>query len=304
VRYEVKTQAALDKALAKAKPGDLVVCVGSGWFDVSGSASVTAYGSASVRAYDSASVTASGSASVTASGSASVTAYDSASVTAYGSASVTASGSASVTASGSASVTAYGSASVTAYGSASVTAYGSASVTAYDSASVTASDSASVRAYGSASVTASKFVAVHDHGPKVKVAGGVLIQPPALDSTEIWVDFHGVERKRGRLIVYKALNADLNSGHGFAYVPGTTVKAPDWADTDSCGAGLHFGPTPHHATAYNLEAVRFVACSVKQSEARVITDGYGGSDKIKAPACKVLYECDIHGNKLNAEVAA
>ncbi len=98
------TQAELDDALKNSEVWPELV--GGGYFEISDSATVTAYDSATV----------------TASGSATVTAYGSATVTAYGSATVTASGSATVRAYGSATVTAYDSATVTAYGSATVRA--------------------------------------------------------------------------------------------------------------------------------------------------------------------------------------
>ena len=93
---DVRTQAQLDDAIRSAKPSDIIAIRGSGYFDLSGSATVraydsatvTAYGSATVRAYDSATVWASGSATVTAYGSATVTAYGSATVRAYDSATV------------------------------------------------------------------------------------------------------------------------------------------------------------------------------------------------------------------------
>jgi len=47
---EVRTQAALDKALASVKPGDIIACVGKAEFSISGSATVRASGSATVRA--------------------------------------------------------------------------------------------------------------------------------------------------------------------------------------------------------------------------------------------------------------
>jgi hypothetical protein len=70
---EVRTQAEMDRALAKAKRGDLIVCVGDGYFQVSsGSATVYASDSATVYASGSATVYAYGSATVYASGSATV----------------------------------------------------------------------------------------------------------------------------------------------------------------------------------------------------------------------------------------
>ena len=262
---ECSTQAQLDQAVADGH----YPIVRSGWFRASDSASVEAYGSASVQAY--------GSASVQASGSASVRAYDSASVQASGSASVRASGSASVRASG------------------------SASVRAYDSASVEAYDSASVRAYDSASVQASRYVAVHKHRtpygePTVK--GGVLIEVPYIDTFADWCDFHGLARHRKQPVVFKAVDDNLTSGHGHTYPIGEKVTCDDWSPEASCGNGLHFSQTPHHATRYQSDATRWLACAVPA--ASVLIDSGIGADKVKAPSCRVLYEVDRDGNRVEA----
>ena len=267
---DVTNQTQLDKALKNAKPTDIILIKGNGYFELSGSASVRASGSASVRAYD----------------SASVTAYDSASVTASGSASVRASGSASVTASG----------------SASVTASGSASVTAYDSASVRAYDSASVRAYDSASVRASKFVAVQSHPTTFgspKVVGGVLITIPEIKTVAEWLDFHGVEVKRGIAVLFKAVDDDYSTDYarraGIAYAPGNKPAAPDWNGRPECGGGLHLSPRPVMALTYNPTATRYVACPVKVADVVLI------DDKVKAPRiARPVYEVDVDGDRLAA----
>ena len=87
---ECRTQPELDAALAKTENGakELVVCLGDGYFTVTGSATVEAWDSATVRA--------GGSATVRAGGSATVRAWDSATVRAGGSATVGAGGSATV----------------------------------------------------------------------------------------------------------------------------------------------------------------------------------------------------------------
>ena len=64
MRIEVRNQVELDAALAALKPNDWIVCFGNGYFDVTDSATVTAYGSATVTAYDSATVRAYGASSV------------------------------------------------------------------------------------------------------------------------------------------------------------------------------------------------------------------------------------------------
>src|SRR3990167_1717939 len=173
---EVTTQAQLDAALKKWKPGDVVMCLGGTWdrpLVVSGSATVWASGSATVRAYDSATVWASGSATVGA----------------------------------------YESATVGAYGSATVRASDSATVRAYESATVRASDSATVRAYESATVEATCRVAIHKHSNGPKINGGVLIEVP--DLTKLtpaeWCDYYGVEVKRNQATLYKAVDDNLTT---------------------------------------------------------------------------------------------
>ena len=256
--YEISSQAEYD---ARKDEKDACLHIKAG--------EISAYGSASVRAY----------------GSASVRAYDSASVSAYGSASVSAYGSASVSASGSASVSAYGSASVSASGSASVRAYGSASVSAS----------------GSASVSAGKYVPVQQQpGYKGKTTGGVIIKIPDLSKAtpSQWAGSYAIDTTDGHITVYKAVDADLNSGRALAYPIGETVTAPDWADTRACGHGLHFGPTPHHAARYHHGAtVRYLACQVQAGT--IIPLG----DKIKAPSCLVLHEVDADGRQLAGDKA-
>ena len=218
-----------------------------------------------------------------------------------GSATVRASGSATVSASGSATVRASGSATVSAYGSATVIAYGSATVRAYGSATVRASGSATVRASGSATVSASGYVAVHRLSMRSTITGGVVITPPDLTDAKNWCEFYGVEVNRGYATLYKAVRDDYVSRNGFAYTPGAKLSAPDWRADNDCGGGLHFSPRAFMALAYH-EGPRFVACKVKVADLVVIGDA-GSADKVKAPACSVLYECDQDGNKISGQAS-
>jgi hypothetical protein len=214
--------------------------------------------------------------------------------------------SATVRASDSATVEAYGSATVRAYGSATVRAYDSATVEASDSATVRASGSATVRASGSATVEASRFVAVTRHGETAKVNGGVLIQIPPTDTPEAWADFYGLKVSRGTVVLFKAVDDEFRSGHGTTYTPGSKPSAPDWQDHDGCGNGLHFCPRPFMAHLYHTNATRFVACRVKLADLVVIGSYPGAlpSDKVKAPSCTVLHECDEDGVKLEQTAKA
>jgi len=252
---------------AATKKGDCAHLRGDGYFTASGSAQVTAYGSAQVRA------------------------SDSAQVTAYGSA----------------QVTAYDSAQVTASDSAQVRASGSAQVTAYDSAQVTASDSAQVRASGSAQVTAGHFVAVTVHGVRTKVTGGVVITLPTITTAAEWCDFYGVEVTDGIATLYKAVDANFRSPHGFDYTPGTTPIAPDWdGGRNECGGGLHFSPRPAAALRFFDDGfkTKFIACPVRLSDIVVHRDAMY-PDKIKSPGCAgPVWECDIDGERVPAKEEA
>ena len=103
---------------------------------------------------------------------------------------------------------------------------------------------------------------------------------------------YGLTPKRGRLIVFKAVDEAYHSGWDFHYPIGETVTDPDWRPTTSCGHGLHFGPTPHDAQSYFIDATRFLACEVKVSGMIVL------DDKIKVESARVLYEVDINGNRI------
>ena len=170
---------------------------------------------------------------------------------AYGSATVTAYGSATVRATDSATVTAYGSATVRAYGSATVRATDSATVTAYDSATVMATDSATVRAYARSviiALSASVVISASGMATVVRQAecrvstGGLAVSiKRVIADLPVWCAAHDAARTPDdRLRLYKWVNENHDSPHGFRYVIGP-VTSPDWDDDSSreCGGGLH-----------------------------------------------------------------
>jgi hypothetical protein len=307
----VTTQQELDAALKAGAPEVIINSPAGVWLEVhsTGSSRVVATGSSSVEAWGSSSVVATGSSRVVARDSSSVEAWGSSSVVATGSSRVVATGSSSVEARDSSRVEARdssrvearGSSSVVATGSSSVEARGSSSVEARDSSRVVARDSSSVEAWGSSSVVASKYVAVHLHSGRATVEGGVVIDLTQLDldGHQDWADYHGVKTEGGELIVYKAVNADLKSGRGFAYPIGETVTDPAWKPGNFCGGGLHFSPSPAQAKVYFTDATRFLKCAVKTDELSIIdgADTYE-TPKLKAKSARVLCEVDIHGEEI------
>jgi hypothetical protein len=136
------------------------------------------------------------------------------------------------------------------------------------------------------------------HAAHARVEGGVVIDCIEPDKEPAdWCEWHGAEIVEDRAIVYKAVNDKFTTGRGFDYTPGAHVTAPDWRDHDSCGGGLHFGPTPRHARDYFHAATRFVKVSIPLDAARPIS---GGVAKIKARECLVLGEVDINGKAVSS----
>ncbi len=223
-----------------------------------------------------------------------------------GSSGVEARGSSSVVARGSSSVVAWGSSRVVARESSRVEARESSSVEARESSSVEAWESSSVVAWESSSVVASRYVAVqrhpnrHDKQKYPTVTGGVIIDLPDIeeitDPSE-WADYHGVKTGAGGgLLAYKGVDRQLASSYGTSYPVGETVTCPDWSTGRSCGGGLHFSPSPAATHSY-VSPSRYLLCEV--NAAAVVCLG----DKVKSESCRVLYEVDVHGDRIIADAS-
>ena len=224
-------------------------------------------------------------------------------------------GSSRVVARGSSRVEASGSSRVVARGSSRVEAWDSSQVEAWDSSRVVARDSSRVEAWDSSQVVASKYVAIHRHGPQVTIVEGTtahVIDVPDCTDLDDWADYHGARRTGdGRIVAYKALGDRLESDHRLpdgsecVYLPDTTVVAPDWDEQPSCGGGLHVSPSPIHAERYRQDATRYVAVAVDPAETVAIPSFHGASaDKLKARQVEVLYEVDRWGGPIAEEVSA
>ena len=187
---------------------------------------------------------------------------------------------------------------VRAWDNSTVRAWDRATVTAGDNSTVRACDRASVDAYGSATVKAGTCVPVHVHSKTVAHQGGVIIDMTAIDANdpETWCAMNLVEvDEDGQAHLYKALDADLNAGHGYRltnYPIGHVVDdTANWADNNKCGGGLHASPTPWLAKTCYEEASRFVEVCCPVEELRPIN-----SSKAKAPRFRVLREVTIDGS--------
>jgi len=107
-----------------------------------------------------------------------------------------------------------------------------------------------------------------------------------------WLEGLGLTVTGSEAVMFKGVHDDLRSWHGTAYVPGTTVTAEDYEPVLSCGAGLHFSPSPRATLDYDPDATRFLACAVDLATLLTL------DDKAKAKSCRVLYEVDIEGEPL------
>ena len=284
----------------------LISSFSNNYIEASGSASVEARGSASVKAWDSASVEAWDSASVEAWGSASVEASGSASVKAWGSASVKAWGSASVKAWDSASVKAWDSASVEAWGSASVKAWGSASVEAWDSASVEAWDSASVRLITKITslIMLGFSVLIKDASIKMKFkkSKNVLVQNIKFTN---FLEREMVNVKKGKVILFKRVSKDFKTQEDTinetSWIINSIVKHNSWNPENSeCGKGkFHACSRPFFCDEFrSIRGDKYIAIEVLIKDLFEWKDNPQFIHKIAFRNCKVLYECDIDGNKI------
>ena len=208
-------------------------------------------------------------------------------------------GSAHVVARGSAHVEARDSAHVEAWGSAHVVARDSAHVVARDSAHVVARDSAHVEAWGSAHVEAGPYVSILQRSSTVSCRGGTRLGHKPLSSTA-WLAANGVSASRGFVTLYKRTEPrTYHTCNGVNYVPGRKVVAPDWDRKfgGECGSGLHFCATAKATKRFRDKGV-FVACRVAVKDIATLPAFSQYPDKIRARACKVLYECDEDGKKV------
>jgi len=185
-------------------------------------------------------------------------------------------------------------------GSSRAVLWESSSAELWESSSAKASEASTVSAFGG-SVRASPLVAVHLHSATVDVKGGVIIDHTHVADMDgaAWCVYHGVEVKRGIATLYKAVNDRWTTDRGTDYSPGSKPSCDDFKDTDACGGGLHFGPSPSCARVYFESATKYVAVGVKVSEMRPINGGY---PKCKAPrVVRACREVDIHGKPVEAK---
>jgi hypothetical protein len=213
------------------------------------------------------------------------------------------SGNATARLSGNATARLSGNATARLSGNATAELSGNATAELSGNATARLSGNATARLSGNATAHGSKYTAIHRLAKTTKATGGgVVIEVPEITTMEQFFDYYGVDVKRGKATVYKIVDGEWSTGRGVIYAPGSKPSCGDWSATPCCGGGLHFSPRPFMARKYG-DGSRFVACEIKLADAVVITDG-GQPDKVKAKACKVLFECDEDGEPVAEAVAA
>ena len=302
----VRTQEELDKALAKPKCHEVVVCSPRGVclkIRDSRGKNVEVSGDAMVKVSGDTRVTAFGDAVVDVSGNVTVRAFENATVNALDKSTVMACDCVTVAAYGDSTVSALDNSTVVAYDNSTVRACDCVTVAAYDHATVRACGRAYVDAYGSATVKAGTCVPVHVHSKAVTHQGGVIIDMTTIDANdpETWCAMNLVEvDEDGQAHLYKALDADLNAGHDYRlthYPIGQVVDdTANWVDDNKCGGGLHVSPTPWMANAYYGGVSRFVEVCCPVEELRPID-----AAKAKAPRLRVLREVTLDGSPIGGE---
>lgn len=168
-----------------------------------------------------------------------------------------------------------------------------------------------VEAWGQSHVVAweqSHVVAISPHvsilakSKDAMLTGGYILGDKVLTAKE-WLSACSVKIKNGKVILYKRIGEDWVSQKDVSYKVGEITAAPDWDATskEECGRGLHFCPTVAQTIRFRDNGI-FIACEVDVKDIASLPAFAEYPDKIRARACKVLYQVDEEGNKIEKEV--
>ena len=147
-------------------------------------------------------------------------------------------------------------------------------------------------------VAISPYVSILAESKDTLLTGGYILGNKVLTAKE-WLSACNVTIKSGKVILYKRIDEDWTSQKGVSYTIGGITTAPDWDVTskDECGKGLHFCPTPAQTNIFRENGI-YIACEVFVKDIASLPAFAECPDKIRARACKVLYQVDENGNKL------
>ena len=180
------------------------------------------------------------------------------------------------------------------YGSASVgSVYGTATVYIHNNSALVLAGFAVAFLYAKAKVK------------KAKTA--TIIRPRWAKGATGWSEREGViSAGRGKVILFKRVSQKFQTQEGTKnetiWTPGATLTVPNWNPTSSeCGEGKFHGcARPGPCSQFrNLSTDRFVAIEVELKDLHA-WEGGDYPHKIAFRSGKVLYECDIFGEKVTA----
>ena len=163
------------------------------------------------------------------------------------------------------------------------------------SPSVVAWGFSSVYAKGAVKGTATEKVTIRTTG-KVAITGGIQIDVSWSTPRE-WCDFYGVRVVDDIAYVYKGVNDQYRSPHGGAYTPGTTPRINNFhKGLIECGPGaLYFSPHPRMTREFFSNASKFLLCPVRLDEIAVHPNGDYPQKIGAAGCCGPVVECDEDG---------
>jgi hypothetical protein len=160
--------------------------------------------------------------------------------------------------------------------------------------------SATIRLYGRAKATnVGPRVAVFLYSAQATFDGGQLIDLTDLDMGDAgtWCEYNGATVTDGKVVLYKAVDADLVAGQGYreiTYPIGEQVTAPDWDPEQACGGGLHLCAEPGATIGYYGGGgdPRFLAVEVDLDDLVTL------DDKVKVRTLRVLHEVTVGAERL------
>ena len=131
------------------------------------------------------------------------------------------------------------------------------------------------------------------------LSGGYILGNKVLTPQE-WLCACNIEINKGNVILFKSLYRNWATQNGVTFKVGKITIAPDWdASFDGeCGKGLHFSPTVAQTKPFRDDGV-FVACEVAVKDIANLPAFAQYPDKIRARACKTLYQVDENGKKIS-----
>jgi len=209
-------------------------------------------------------------------------------------------------------IKAYGNSSIIAYGNSSVTACGNSSITACDSSSVTAYGNSSVIAYGNSLVRVMANIKLSLFGfsvafvyPKVniKIKKSKTAYIQRIKSLS-WFENNDIEKKP-KIILFKKVSKDFKTQEGTfnetLWEIGSIIEHKSYKPEDSeCGDNkFHAVSRPFFADEFRSQKDdKYIAIEIKVKDLYEWKNNPQYPHKIGFRKCKVLYECDMNGEKI------